>query len=30
MNENDFALSETKKNDICRHLTPRQKQRALT
>jgi hypothetical protein len=30
INESDFVLSEAKKDEICRHLTPRQKQRALT
>jgi hypothetical protein len=30
INENDFVLSETKKDDICRYLPSRQKQRALT
>ena len=25
INENDFVLSETRNDDICRYLTPRQK-----
>jgi hypothetical protein len=28
--ESDFVLDEAQKNEICRHLTPAQKQRALT
>ena len=30
INESDFALTEAQKNEICRHLTSKQKQRALT
>ncbi len=30
INESDFVPTEAQKSEICRHLTPKQKQRALT